>query len=561
MIQNPIGNSADNYFKNIYNLEQLKNIFDHVEGIIDNFDDLALQEFFSGNEDDVDKLLEILLLETRDVLYFQKGKIKLDTFDYLQRVTDTFDEELKIRSFNYFVVSSLPDFEVNLHHLEWGNLIMLYLQLGILAARDHSKSFTFSKAYPIWKLYRYRKHNPSLPPKINNLNKEGMLITNEYSLAEQFMKGIKEEIENNGLLRDKLYPEKGEGWGKGEITCKTGAFLQVKGSGSALRGRHPGWIVVDDYLDESQLYSKEQREKAIDAFHSIIMNMIVPGGQVIVVGTPFHEGDLYKNLKEARGWRVFEYPAIFPDGKVLWPNRYGIKELLNKREDIGSIRFSREILTKPISSDSSIFPYAILKNAFLGMDSYTLVNNKYSFPKQFKKIGVGCDFAISSNVGADYTVFTVMGIDEYSNFWLLYQWRKRGASYNEQIAKLKYIKQNFEPDVIMAEDNVFQKVMIDIANDNGLKVVNHTTGINKYDLSAGLPALAVLFEQGRIKFPRGDQYSKDVTDTICNEAAGVTWTDKGKLENTMDHDDTLMSIWITIRSLKYVHGKMKVTLI
>ena len=144
-----------------------------------------------------------------------------------------------------------------------------------------------------------------------------MIITNEHSLARKFLAYIKEEIENNPPLREKLYPERSENWGAEEILAKNGASIQIKGSGSALRGRHPGWIVVDDFLDESSLYSKDQRDKSIDLFHSVIMNMILPGGQVIVVGTPFHENDLYADLKKKPGWRVFEYPAIYPNGRVI----------------------------------------------------------------------------------------------------------------------------------------------------------------------------------------------------------------------------------------------------
>src|SRR5690606_22368796 len=109
----------------------------------------------------------------------------------------------------------------------------------------------FSYAYPLWKLFRYEKNNVSLPPLENNLNKEGMLITNEYSLAKKFLRMIREEIETNPLLRDRLYPTNTDGWGREEIICKNGAMLQVKGANSALRGRHPGWIGVDDFLDES----------------------------------------------------------------------------------------------------------------------------------------------------------------------------------------------------------------------------------------------------------------------------------------------------------------------
>lgn len=535
-------------------LGQLEVIYKNTYEIIENLDEYALKEIFSGNEKDIDKILGILFEETQKCLFApNKGAIKSDSFNYLDKLTDNFDRELKRRSFNYFVMSVLPEFEMGLHHIEWGNLIQFYKWLNIIAARDHSKSYTFSFAYPIWKMYRYERSNFGVSSKENILNKKGMIITNEHSLAKEFLKGISEEIEQNPILREKLYSA--DGWGKETLTTKQGAELQVKGSGSALRGRHPGWIVIDDLLDDSALYSQMQREKVINAFHSVIMNMIVPGGQVIVVGTPYHESDLYANLKKAKGWRVFEYPAIFPDGRVLWSTRYDLNSLLAKKESQGSIIFSREILVKPITSDSSIFPWNVLENAFIGMGEYTLVDNIYSFPRKFKKVVLGCDFAISANVGADYTVFTTLGIDELDNYWVLNITRLHGASYNQQIAKIAELNRNFKYNVIMGEDNAFQTVMLQVAKDAGLKIIPHTTGTNKYDLKSGLPALSTLFEQSKIKLPRGDEYSRNMTDLLCTEANGITFESNnsiGKIQSTNEHDDTLFSLWIAVKAANYV---------
>lgn len=990
----------------IYTYNQIYSTYKTVEEIIENLDDYALQELFSGNEKDVDKLFDIIVEETSRAIHTNSGKIKNSSFGYLDKLTENLDIVLKKLVFNYFIITVLYDFEMNWHHIEWGNLIQLYKWICILAARDHSKSFTFSKAYPLWKLYRYEK-NLGINNKLNKeLNfKRGMIITSEFSLGKDFLSIIKEEIETNDILKEKLSPTMKENWGATEIHCKNGAELQVKSYESRLRGRHPGWIVVDDMLDDSVLYSPEQRQKYTEFFHATIMNLIVPQGQVIIVGcvypdtliltdkglrqvgdfelnkikekqfedfqinlftkegfkdtskawnngfgetlkiqlqggyelgcslihpflqlnkegeeiwnksqnlkineylalksaypfnpeveidlteykekfykidkrasnlnlsekvdeelayliglfiaegctnkgdrgrisiaaneeqiinkllnnnlglkfkerkikaplkegqynilyvcnninfvnllkylecplekshskdlpkkimqsntkliraclqgvydgdgniwyseklndlqitlssvsinlikniqqvlfiyfdiqthigqqvakligkegsngniyhlkclgieainflervgfgldikqnkynlkeakfkinrgipnqlkniqqfgrdikiniirkynlsniftetsklnydklelilkeyqnynylvsykklldifnkkylylpikniieeknhaydfcipdghsfisnsiithnTPFHEHDLYADLKSKKNWKVFEYPAIWPDGSLLWENRYNLDALLEKRESQGSIIFSREILCKPISSESTIFPYHIVEKAYLGMDTSCLVKNYYSSPKKFAKIAIGCDFAISSEIGSDYTVFMVVGVDDLNNYWLLSMWREKGASYNKQIAVLKELNTNFEPSVIYAESNAFQKVMIDIAKDANLNVTPHFTGTNKYDLKNGLPGLAVLFEQNRIRFPRGDAYSRDITDIITGELTSITWSDTKKIESVSEHDDTVYALWLAIKGIHYVN--------
>lgn len=537
-------------------LDQVKNVYDYSLRIIEDLDEEGINELLSGNEQDLDKIIIGLTNEIDSVLHTNGSKVKASSFGYLDKLTNSVEDTLRKLSFNYFITSTLPDFEMDWHHLEWGNLVQMYKYLGIIAARDHSKSYTFSKAYPLWKMYRYEGDTQlKRAAKEYKLSKEGILITNEFGLGKHLLGIIKEEIENNEVINSKLHPGRSEGWGKESIKCKNGASLLVKSYGSKMRGFHPGYIIVDDFLNESNLYNKEQRDKYKDFMHSVIMNMIVPGGQVVVVGTPFHEDDLYADLKKKSPWKVFEYPALFPNGEVLWDKRHNLSNLLEKRSSQGSLVFSREILVRPVSNESSIFPWPLLERAFIGMDKYCLLNNMHgSDTKKFKKVVIGCDFAISSSIGADYSVFTTIGVDDLDNYWLLNVWRKKGASYNEQLAALKKLNSDFLPSIIMAESNSMQKIFTQMMKDSNLPVIEHTTGQNKYNLENGVPALGVLFEQDRMRMPRGDQHSRDLTDVVCNELASMTFTDKGKLEGVGQHDDCAMSLWIAIRAAKYVHS-------
>lgn len=419
---------------------------------------------------------------------------------------------------------------------------------------SNSKSYTFSFAYPLWKMYRYLRSKTGYVQKEYQLSSFGMIVTSGMTLGRHLLSLIKAEIEDNEILSRELYKTGNrEGWGKEYIRCKNGAELIVRGYESRIRGYHPTWLVVDDLLTDQALYSQEQRDKYINMFHSVLMNAIVPGGQVLVCGTPFHELDLYADLKKRKGWRTFEYPAIFPDGRLLWGNRYNYNAIMAKKENQGSIIFSREILVKPVSSASTIFPYKIIEKSFIGMDDYTIVDNIYSHKRKFKRVVTGCDFARSANVGADYSVFITIGVDDLDNYWLLNVWREKGKSYNEQIANLKRIYSEFLPEVVMMEVNQMQQLFSDGGKEAGLPVVDHHTGTNKYNLESGLPGMSVLFEQGRIKLPRGDIRSKNITDSLAMELSSVTWTEKGKLEGVGAHDDQVMALWISLLAAQYVN--------
>jgi phage terminase large subunit-like protein len=326
----------------------------------------------------------------------------------------------------------------------------------------------------------------------------------------------------------------------------------VKGFGSSVRGAHPYWIIVDDGLKDNVIYSLEQRNKSINYFHSVIMNMITPNGQVIVVGTPFHGSDLYGDLKSKEGWKVFEYPGIYPNGNLLWENRWSFKGLMEKRASQGNLIFSREILCRPITSDSSIFPIEIMNNAIHRMSDVKLVRNRESYHMKFDRVVVGVDFAISSSVGADFTVITVWGIDNTDKMWLMEAIMEKGMTYGQQIATLKNINVNFQPEVMVLENNVFQQIYVQQSELEGLPVVGHTTGIGKNDLEKGWAGLALLFERGMIKIPTGDQRSKDFADALIMQFGSVAFTDKGGLQSTDGHDDICSSTWLGSIAVKKV---------
>jgi hypothetical protein len=43
-----------------------------------------------------------------------------------------------------------------------------------------------------------------------------------------------------------------------------------------------------------------------------------------------------------------EYLAIYPDGRILWENRWNYTDLMDKRQSQGNLIFSRELLCRPI---------------------------------------------------------------------------------------------------------------------------------------------------------------------------------------------------------------------
>lgn len=518
-----------------------------ADEIIETLDDRALIEIFEGGSNDIDKILSGMYEDIYSTLY--TGNRDIDFMPkYPEHLSENIEEILRCNNITYFITSVMPDFQMSWHHLEWGDLVHHHNKLCIEAARDHGKSYYFSNAYAIWQLYRYS------PPKVQQFSKRpsksnsnrGFLFSFSLQQAVDLIEILKGTIEGNDTLRERLMPAntKEGAWASTNIVCKNGARLTGKGFGSSVRGAHPYWIIVDDGLKDNVIYSQLQRQKSIDYFHSVIMNMLVPGGQIIVVGTPFHANDLYGDLKTKKGWFVIEYPAIFPDGRILWPQRWSFRDLLDKKNTQGNIIFSRENLCRPIVSDSSIFPLSILKRGLVRMENYTLVSSRDDFPIRFAKVVTGCDFSISANVGADCFCFSTFGIDEDNGMWLLNMKLGKGKTYDEQLQILKGINVRFRPDVMVFESNVFQQIFTEGATKYGMPVVPHNTGAEKNDLSKGWMQISVLFERGLMHIPYGDKYSQDIKDIIFEQLGSVAFTDKGGLESVGSNDDCCSSMWL-----------------
>lgn len=507
---------------------------------INMLDEAALNQMLGGYQNDIDNLIGALSEEAFRVLYGNVTIRNKAIIPNLERIDSAWEETLRCSNMNYFVANVFDDsIKIGWHHLEWGMMASIFKFISIMASRDHGKSVFFSQLYPIWKLYSYRPH-------IQRLNHQyGQHFSHTGDFGELQIRYLKEHIEANDILKERLHNPSPRTWKNEEIICKNGAYYKCEGFWSASRGIHPQYIVVDDPFKEEVVFSPIKRERSIKIFYDSIVPMLTKDGQLVVIGTPFHREDLYGTFKtpaRRKIWAMREYPAIFPDGKLLWEDRYDWVRLKERKEMVGSLSFAREYLCKVIESASSLFPWEAIKGAIAGMEKYKLVTNIEAFPIAFENVVVGCDFSISANVGSDYTCFTVWGIDAKGCMWLLYIYRNQTASFGEQISELKSINRNFRPSIMVLESNNFQQIYAQHLEGTSLPVYQHTTGGNKVDMKHGIPSLAVMFEQNKFRLPYGDDHSRNMADIILSEFNSFTHTNKG-LMSVAPHDDTALSTW------------------
>ena len=546
-------------------LKRRNEVIGITDQIINNLTPAAMNELLGGYGGDLDKLFDSIVEETHRVTQVNFEKINKDSVQSLDNVHDVFDESLKINNLNYFAATTLPNFTLGDRNIEWNNLLQTFDKTCFKASRGSGKSYNFCFEAPLWRMYRYNRPTFNTRDTRDNRNsKDTVMITNESKLARIHLSKIVEEIRMNDLLHDKLLPNTLSDLGKDQIRAKNGATIQLRSKGSFIRGLHVGGVFIDDFLDKSCIYSSEQRDKFEEVFYGDIMSILEPGGMMAVSGTPFHEKDLYSRLTADPRFATFIYPGIYPDGRILAPDRHTLEYILSMKDSMGSIVFSREVLVMPVSDASSLFPWEWLNKSFIGMDEISIVDNIESYAvKGFDRVIMGCDFAISGQIGADYTVYTVWGLKN-GKYYLIGFWRKQGASHQEQVTKIVQMNQRFKPNKIIAEENNFQRILIDLARERGVTNIEGwtTTGYNKKDLYSGLPSMSALFERGDIRMPRGNERSKEVTDIICGEFNSISFNeDSGKLESVGGHDDCGMSCFFAVNELRSGRGNFRMTMI
>lgn len=541
--------------KGILTNNQLTYLYNAVDNIIERLPEKALNQLLEGYGNDVDIMLREMVHQSEKALYLGRT-MDSESLSYVDNVKASMDNTLKILSLNYFITTMLPKFRLGWRNIEWSNLTQLYPWSCYLCARASGKSYQWSYAFILWRLWSYTRPTAYRQDTVDNANrKETCYITNTFTLAKVQIAKVTEEIEANDLIKEKLNPYNKASIGETAIKTETGSTLHVRGKDSMIRGLHVGACLCDDMPDESSLYSDEQREKLKELLKGTIEPIVEPYGYFLVTGTPYSSApnELYQILKADKRFYCFEYPILFPDGRPLAPDRYTFEQILAKKEELGTIVFNREYLVVPISDTSTIFPYEYLMRSVIGMETIRFASSIDDFPFKLTRVHIGVDFAVSGNIGADYTVYSVWGKDAMDNYYLLYYYRKRGMSHNEQVDKIVQLDRLFHPNKIRCEANGFQSILSGLAKERGLKNIEPftTTEGNKKDLYTGLPSLSAMFERGQIKCPYAIGETRQAVDLMFGEFSSITFrSDNGKLEAASGHDDVVMSSFISLNSLR-----------
>jgi len=427
------------------------------------------------------------------------------------------DLEMSRASFPYFFQNILG-LEFTNFHAEWLETMNSTDRTVIICSRDHGKS-VFMHSWTVWNLL----FQPS-PYQM-------LYISSNLKQTLVHMREIDRIFTHKALKQFK--PSKG--WAIGNIMLTNGNSVLERSIGSQIRGLHPQEIIIDDPLKE---FSIAAINRVTDWFFGDMIPTLHHTAKLRMIGTPFSYTDIFAQLEEPplnEVYTVRKYPCINQLNEPLWPSRWDHDDLMRRKAEIGSLKFTREYMCIPISTGTTLFAQEHINACKDKKDVLRMRERRDDGYKYY----VGVDPAISTD--GDYNVIIVLEVDKNKNKVIVFVDRQKNVEFRENINKLKLIGNIFKPEVILFETNTFAKSFTqELRNETDLNVHDFTTTRRKKQEI--ILNLQMNIENHKIVFPRGNEESRRVTDNIIAELSMFAITDNGKFEGVGAHDDLVMGL-------------------
>lgn len=352
--------------------------------------------------------------------------------------------------------------------------------------RDHGKTTRNTQAMPLWLA----------------LNHPGSFIVicgASADSAKEMMDAIKDDLEDNELILDDYGEQRGNTWTKRKIKLANGSSIVAVGRGQRLRGiknkyQRPTHIICDDLLDDKEVESPTLRRQAERWFKRVIMNL-GKGALTIIANTIMHPDDLPSRLlnqiEDGRlpNWLGLRFSAITPSGRPLFPSRWSLQDLENKRIASGSAWWT-EWMNRPIADEDADFK-----------EDWFVYFKPYELDLRDCTIGMAVDPATGLKKG-DWSFIAVVArhkITMVDHVLFAKGWKESDLQFAQRIVDV-YLQHR--PSFVMFETVAFQKIykkeVMRYAKKKGVRLpVREFKGGNK---QVRIKSLSSQVENGLIQF-------------------------------------------------------------
>ena len=254
------------------------------------------------------------------------------------------------------------------------------------APRGHAKStnLTFKGSLHA-AVYRYKRYI--------------IILSDTSDQANGFLSAIKDELEDNGAIREDFGDLTGGVWRENVIITSQGVRIDAIGAGQKIRGRkHKNWrpdlMVLDDIENDENVRTVEQRKKLENWFYKAVSKAGDTYTDIVYIGTLLHYDSLLAKVLKNPAYRSVKYKAVqsfstsplwetwesiytdlgnegreleakkfFEENreemlagtKVLWEEKLSYYDLMVTRVSEGEASFNSELQNEPVNPDDCLF--------------------------------------------------------------------------------------------------------------------------------------------------------------------------------------------------------------
>jgi hypothetical protein len=257
----------------------------------------------------------------------------------------------------FFCKTYLPHYfylEFEDFHEAWAELADVRdMPVGVAAPREHAKSTFFTFGVPL--------HDISF-----ELRHFIMIISDTNDQAKGFTLPIKIELEENPRIIYDFGPQQGRTWRDSDFTTAAGIRVLARGRGEKVRGLknrqyRPDRAVIDDFENDQNVRNPRLVKEAIDWLLQAMLGSMADGFSLLMVGNLFAPRSVLSqivNAKDEDGEKPLYVSRIYDcyreDGSPLWPELWPLERLEQRRRQMGTVRFNREMRNRVGAEESPI---------------------------------------------------------------------------------------------------------------------------------------------------------------------------------------------------------------
>ena len=326
---------------------------------------------------------------------------------------------------------------------------------------------------------------------------------------------------------------------------KTGMRIATSVDG-ALTGEGGDIIVIDDPHNVREAESATVREGVLDWWDQAMQTRLndPKTGAFIIIMQRVHEKDLTGHiLANSNNWNhlclparyEIEHPSIsyssigFEDprkkeGDLLWPERIGDDTLSELENSLGVYASAGQLQQRPMAKGGTI----LKEEWWREWEEEDLPNITYVIQSW--------DTAYSTKEKSSYSARTTWGVFQKNNQWnaiIIDCWFDR-VSYPDLRREAQDAYNTYEPDAVLIEKKASGQSLLQDLRMAGVPVLAYSPDRDK---EARAHAASALLEDGRIWYPGGKKWAKDVINICSAFPAG---------END-DIVDTCTQAWLRLR--------------